>query len=323
MGALTNKTIFTREMAVALTSSIPGEPKKTCFVAMPVTTPDVYMEKFGDGNHFSHVLTHLFTPAVEEAGLTVIPPFVLGSELIHAEIIRNLEQADFVLCDLSGLNPNVLFELGVRTSLDRPIILVKDDLTEKAPFDLNAINTLTYDSSMTPWSLVIEKPRLVKHIQGVANSGSSGNSMWRYFGLTKRGEPSQAGSNPIEAKLDLLIGEFSKLQPPPVIRDSSYAQPGSFKFLPSPVLRYSSDNQPYEGIRDRFIQSLARALSAPESAFELAGEGPRNKRTYILYVPEEIYEALTEEQVSQIGDEAGKYGLALRGIRSAGRASEA
>jgi hypothetical protein len=205
----------------------------------------------------------------------------------------------------------VLFELGVRTSLDRPIILVKDDLTEKAPFDLAAINTLTYDSSMTPWSLKNEMPRLVKHIQGVANSGSSGNSMWRYFGLTKRGEPSQAGSNPIEAKLDLLIGELSKLQPTPV-RDSSFSPE-------QPIVTYvrdSSSTQQYESTRERFVRSLARILPVDVSEFELVGEGPRNKRTYILYVPETIREEFSEEQAHQIVDAAREYGLSLRGIRS-------
>jgi hypothetical protein len=301
MGELTNNQ-STREMGIALTSSIPSEPKKTCFVAMPITTPDVYAEKLGDSNHFAHVLTHLFTPAVEEAGLTVISPSMAGSELIHAEIIRNLEQADFVLCDISGLNPNVLFELGVRTSLDRPIILVKDDLTGRAPFDVNAINTLTYDSSMTPWSLVNEKPRLVKHIQEVANSGSSGNSMWRYFGLTKRGEPSQAGSNPIEAKLDLLIGQFSKLQPISVVD------------VPTISADDPSLTRPYVGTRERFIRSLALRLPATASEFELVGEGPHNKRTYILYMPEEVLQALSDEDKSKLAGEAREYGIALRSI---------
>jgi hypothetical protein len=31
--------------------------------------------------------------------------------------------------------------------MDRPVMLVRDDLTSKIPFDINAINTTTYDSS--------------------------------------------------------------------------------------------------------------------------------------------------------------------------------
>jgi hypothetical protein len=35
-----------------------------------------------------------------------------GSEIIQADIIRNLHAADLVLCDLSTLNANVFFEFG-------------------------------------------------------------------------------------------------------------------------------------------------------------------------------------------------------------------
>lgn len=87
---------------------------KTCFVAMSVTTPIPYAEDLRDADHFGHVLKHLFTPALEQAGYTVIPPKMLGAALIHAEIIRQLEQADLVLADLSHHNPNVFlnWELG-------------------------------------------------------------------------------------------------------------------------------------------------------------------------------------------------------------------
>ena len=120
-------------------------------------------------------------------------------------------------------------------SLDRPVILVKDDLTERIPFDLSAINTLTYDSSLTPWSLVNEKPRLVSHIRSVINSGSTGNPMWRYFGLTKRATPSEAGENPLEAKVDLLISELSKLQQPSIVINQTLRESTPFEDEDTPT----------------------------------------------------------------------------------------
>ena len=47
---------------------------KTCFVAMPITTPEAYADELGDKEHFAHVLAHLFKPALEAAGLTAIAP---------------------------------------------------------------------------------------------------------------------------------------------------------------------------------------------------------------------------------------------------------
>lgn len=182
---------------------------KECFVAMPITTSEFYADRCGDRDHFDHVLNHLFRPALKGAGYETISPTAAGSGLIHAEIIRHLEEADLVLCDLSGLNPNVFFELGIRTALDRPIAIVKDNLTPQIPFDLGAINTLTYDSALNPWTLTGEIPRMIEHIISSTQSSHDGNAMWRYFGLTKRASPAELVDNPLEAKIDLILSEIT------------------------------------------------------------------------------------------------------------------
>jgi hypothetical protein len=184
--------------------------RKTCFIAMPVTTPASYADELRDPDHFGHILDHLFMPALELAGYEVIPPKMLGAALIHAEIIRHLEQADLVLADLSSHNPNVFFELGLRTSLDRPVVLVKDKRTSKIPFDLGTVNVFDYDESLATWTLDNEVRALAAHIGNVSTDASSGNAMWQYFGLTKRGRPLQAGG--LEAKVDLLISELTRLR---------------------------------------------------------------------------------------------------------------
>jgi hypothetical protein len=79
----------------------------------------------GDEGHFQHVLDCLFVPAVKQAGLTPVPPTAEGAEIIQGRIIGKLERAELVLCDMSGLNANVFFELGIRTALNRPVCLVK------------------------------------------------------------------------------------------------------------------------------------------------------------------------------------------------------
>jgi hypothetical protein len=49
-----------------------------------------------------------------------------GTDVIHAQIIRNLEEMPHVVCDISSLNPNVMLELGIRTALNKPVIIVRD-----------------------------------------------------------------------------------------------------------------------------------------------------------------------------------------------------
>lgn len=181
-----------------------------CFVVMPISTLDIYADRYNDPEHFSHVLDYLFIPALEAAGYETVPPTVTGSDLIHAEIISNLETCDLVLCDISTLNPNVFFELGIRTSLDRPAALVRDNFTVQIPFDTGSINTHTYDASLRPWKLHSEVVALTLHIQQVAAKSGDRNALWRYFGLTQRASPAEI-SNPTEAKLDLLIDQVNRL----------------------------------------------------------------------------------------------------------------
>lgn len=93
---------------------------------MPITTPPELLAIYAnDRDHFPHVLKHLFAPAIEKAQYEVIPPAAKGSDLIHAEIIKHLETADLVLCDMSTLNPNVFFELGIRTASTSRRVLSK------------------------------------------------------------------------------------------------------------------------------------------------------------------------------------------------------
>jgi hypothetical protein len=177
---------------------------------MPISMPQIYADRYNDPEHFKHVLEYLFTPALAAAGYEAVPPSVIGSGVIHAEIIQNLETCDMVLCDISTLNANVFFELGIRTSLDRPVILVRDEFTTQIPFDTGSINTYMYNASLQPWTLSADMEALTLHIQTTASKSDGRNGLWRYFGLTQRAAPAEI-SDPIQAKLDLLIGEVTRL----------------------------------------------------------------------------------------------------------------
>ncbi len=75
-----------------------------CFIIMLITTPNDLLSSYrDDSNHFLHVLEHLFVPAIEKAGFEPIRPKVEGAEVIHAKMIKNIEQSGLVLCDMSAL----------------------------------------------------------------------------------------------------------------------------------------------------------------------------------------------------------------------------
>ena len=88
----------------------------------------------------------LIKPAVEAAGATC----VRADEIVHAEVIdvpmyEQLLQADLVVADLSTLNANAFFELGVRYALRPRATVAIAESGFKNPFDTNHIATLPYE----------------------------------------------------------------------------------------------------------------------------------------------------------------------------------
>lgn len=63
--------------------------------------------------------------------------------IIQKRIIQNIYENPIVVCDVSGKNSNVMFELGMRLAFDRPAIIIKDDKTSYS-FDTAPIEHLEY-----------------------------------------------------------------------------------------------------------------------------------------------------------------------------------
>ena len=159
---------------------------------MPISTPENLISEYRDSKeHFQHVLDCLILPSIAKAGFEAILPRAKGTDLIHAGIVNNLEIADLVLCDISTLNANVFFEFGIRTSLNKPVCIIKDNITKKVPFDTAILNYYEYDSSLEPWNLETEKENLFKHITDSYKRSNGSNDMWKYFGFKSEAVPTK------------------------------------------------------------------------------------------------------------------------------------
>ena len=186
--------------------------KKKCFIIMPITTPKTFLPMYReDEDHFEHVLNCLFIPAIEKSNLKPIKPIAEGAELILGRTIKHIETSDFVLCDISTLNPNVFFELGVRSALNKPLCLVKDEFIEKIPFDTTGINHHTYKSSLPSWKIQEEIVQLSKHIKESIKTSKGKNELWRYFGLSTVAYPAKEKGD-VEDRLDYLTLQIASLK---------------------------------------------------------------------------------------------------------------
>lgn len=150
--------------------------KNKCFVLMPFTVRENDLDGYlRDPRHWTEVYEGLIVPAVELAGLQCHRDDKdLTSRLITENVLRKIEEADLILCDLSSGNPNVLFELEWALRADKRTVLIKDALTS-FNFDLNQNFTLSYPATLQPVELrrtihdlseVIRQTLLDKRAQG-------------------------------------------------------------------------------------------------------------------------------------------------------------
>jgi hypothetical protein len=134
---------------------------KEVFVIMPFSERH---EEHPEG-FFQEVLASLITPAASEAGFSVRTARRSGSDVIQATIVQALVNADLVIADLTEHNPNVLFELGVRMALDKPVLLIRAKGTDKI-FDVdNMLRVFDYRPNLWPSTLKHDVPELQKHIE--------------------------------------------------------------------------------------------------------------------------------------------------------------
>jgi hypothetical protein len=118
------------------------DKKPKCGIVMPISDMDGY-----PSGHWNDVLTILET-VVKEADFEV--DLVSNADevtVIHQTIVQNLYENDIVICDVSGKNANVMFELGMRLAFDKPTIIIIDDKTDFS-FDTGVIAHVLYPSDL-------------------------------------------------------------------------------------------------------------------------------------------------------------------------------
>jgi hypothetical protein len=98
--------------------------------------PDAKEREEKLGVDFDAVYKRLFQPSLEAAGLQ---PFRADDEVAAGDILKDmfaeLVTADFVLADISILNANVFYEVGICHALDKSVLLLAQSMDD-VPFDL-------------------------------------------------------------------------------------------------------------------------------------------------------------------------------------------
>ena len=97
---------------------------------------DVYLDEY---------YRKIIKPAVESAEYTVKrADEIYGIKPIIQDIFDGIREADILIADVTGRNPNVNYELGAAHMIDKEVILLSQTM-EDVPFDYRHIRTIVYD----------------------------------------------------------------------------------------------------------------------------------------------------------------------------------
>lgn len=88
---------------------------------------------------------------------------------ILADIMLPIYSADIVLADLTGLNPNVMYELGIAHSFNKKTIVITRDSLDSLPFDLKQYRAKNYSTHFKSFF------ELVSYLEKNLNGAIEGN----------------------------------------------------------------------------------------------------------------------------------------------------
>ncbi|MGO9172803.1 MAG: hypothetical protein ACLP7P_12675 [Rhodomicrobium sp.] len=126
---------------------IPDFRGKSCFVIMPYGRPG---EKAPSGaederKHFDEVYEFI-CQTVEELGIKPLRSDRTPEAVpIHPKMLTDIIDSDLAIVDITNLNPNVFYELGVRHTARRHCTLLIGYGKTTPPFNLTGIRVTSYD----------------------------------------------------------------------------------------------------------------------------------------------------------------------------------
>ncbi|GLZ46625.1 hypothetical protein Acsp06_28100 [Actinomycetospora sp. NBRC 106375] len=144
--------------------------RRSCFVISPIRKPGT-----PEFDHYRALYETVLRPTLAEKGFEVQrADDITKSGAITSDIVTLLASSDLVVADISELNPNVFYELGVRHSLrGSGTIMIVDSTKTEVPFDLKPYRMIEFSSDLRG----IEKLRegLVRFISTSTNSDAAGD----------------------------------------------------------------------------------------------------------------------------------------------------
>jgi len=133
---------------------------KNAFVITPIGSKGSDINKEASG-----LIDTVITPVLKEMGYIVNNPMNDSSAgSISKQIIKSIVSSDLVIANLTDTNPNVMYELAIRHSSNKPIVtLIRNDQMNSMPFDVKDERTIPYSNEL--FGVHDLRENLKKHIE--------------------------------------------------------------------------------------------------------------------------------------------------------------
>lgn len=155
-----------------------ADKSKLCFVVGPVGS-----QGSDTRNHADLLLEFIIKPVLRD-----FPDYLVKRQdedskpgMIDSQIITALRDADLVIADLSHLNPNAFYEIGIRHMIAKPIIHMQLE-EQRIPFDLSLYKTVPF-SFVNPSAYSVAQAMLKAQIsEATADGYTPDNPVTRALG---------------------------------------------------------------------------------------------------------------------------------------------
>lgn len=186
---------------------------RVCFVLVPFGTKSMIDERgISRTIDFDTVYENIFEPAIRATSLPEggrLEPRRADKEFfassIDVESFRFLEFSRFVIADITGLNPNVFFELGVRHRVRETGTAIFREVGTQVPFDIGTIRAFPYELNETEQSR-----QLVTRVLSEALQRNSIDSPVRIALNRQQADTPQLDAGLLAAENALRVGDRSR-----------------------------------------------------------------------------------------------------------------
>jgi len=117
-----------------------NENKDRCFVITPIGDKSDPIRRHIDG-----IIDAAIIPALGNKYEVIAPHRISEPRTITKKVIEEIYSAKLVVANVTGLNPNVMYELALRHAIGKPVIIIVEYGT-KLPFDISVESVIYYQN---------------------------------------------------------------------------------------------------------------------------------------------------------------------------------